>query len=121
MDLASSKLNGLTIDDSTEYLPVLNGFLAGTMNIVSILGYLNWEHESLLKGLNELFLILFFNDVLDLYSHIAAGLKENFNSLSVFQEIDLFDGVTQVAINSVHPVETEIGCADDVNRAIRVK
>ena len=83
-----SEFDGLSVDNGTERLAMLDWFLALTMEVILLAADLNREEIGLFKGLHKLFLVLELLHVADLAIEGAADALCHCHSTSIFVQLN---------------------------------
>ena len=110
--LALSELDGLTVDDGAESLAMLDCLLALTVQVVLFAADLHREEIALLKGLDQLLLMLKLAHIADLACPGAANARRDSNLFTVAVQLYLSDRGGHDHRRLVHPVEGE-GSSED--------
>ena len=105
----ASKLDGLSVQDGSEYLSILYGFLSLTSNIVCALSNADWEHGSFFECLNQSPFVLVFLDVFNwncqLFSSDFTESKDDI--FAIGSKINFGDSVAHQVQNCSAVVQTE--------------
>ena len=92
---SSLELNRLSIDNGSEDLSILYGFLSWTIDVVGGSSYFNWVHGGFFECLDEGFHVLQLLDILNIYNNSLSTNSAEVKShlLAIIMEVDLGDSV----------------------------